>query len=301
MPAARKTPTDRRAAARAKAEQLRLQQARSERRRRVLLAGSSVAVVVALVVALVAIRLASGGSSDESGAASQPADPAVVAAVTGVPATAYAAVGTGTVTAQPTPLSGQPALTADGKPRVLYLGAEYCPFCAAERWGVVAALSRFGTFSGLAQTHSSPSDVFPSTPTLSFHGATYTSDYISFTGQELESNEREGNGYAPLDTAAPADLALLRSVGKGAYPFLDIGGRYAVSGASYDAQVLQGKTHAQVAQALSDPTSEIAKGVLGTANSITAAVCTLTGQQPAAVCSAAGVTKAAAALSPQNG
>ena len=45
-----------------------------------------------------------------------------------------------------------PALTADGKPEVLYVGAEYCPFCAAERWPVVVALSRFGTWSGLSAT-----------------------------------------------------------------------------------------------------------------------------------------------------
>ena len=40
-------------------------------------------------------------------------------------------------------------LTADGKPLVLYVGAEYCPYCAAERCAMVQALSRFGTFSNL--------------------------------------------------------------------------------------------------------------------------------------------------------
>src|SRR5438552_15983758 len=28
----------------------------------------------------------------------------------------------------------EPPLTADGKPLVLYVGAEYCPYCASERW-----------------------------------------------------------------------------------------------------------------------------------------------------------------------
>src|SRR5438270_1263439 len=31
------------------------------------------------------------------------------------------------------------------KPVFLFVGAQYCPFCAAERWAVVKALSRFGT------------------------------------------------------------------------------------------------------------------------------------------------------------
>src|SRR6202043_382420 len=55
-------------------------------------------------------------------------------------------------------------LTAsDGKPEILYVGAEYCPYCAAQRWAVVTALSHFGTFSGLGTTTSSASDVDPNT------------------------------------------------------------------------------------------------------------------------------------------
>jgi hypothetical protein len=34
---------------------------------------------------------------------------------------------------------------------MLYIGAEYCPYCAAERWPLVMALSKFGTFSNLPQ------------------------------------------------------------------------------------------------------------------------------------------------------
>src|SRR5712692_8559609 len=46
-------------------------------------------------------------------------------------------------------------LTGNGKPEVVYVGAEYCPFCAAERWALSVALSRFGSFSGLHLIHSS--------------------------------------------------------------------------------------------------------------------------------------------------
>ena len=51
----------------------------------------------------------------------------------------------------PTKVTGS-ALTFDGKPGIFYYGAEYCPYCAAERWPVVVALSRFGTWSNLQQT-----------------------------------------------------------------------------------------------------------------------------------------------------
>jgi len=60
-----------------------------------------------------------------------------------------------------------------------------------------------------------------------------------------------------------------------------------ISGASYSPQVLQGKTWAQVAAALHDPSSPIAAGVLGTANQITAAICKLTNNQPASACTPA--------------
>jgi hypothetical protein len=82
----------------------------------------------------------------------------------------------------------------------------------------------------------------------------------------------------------------------GSIPFLDLGNRYLVSGASYDPGLLKDKSREQIAAALKDPTSDIAKAVDGTANVLTAAICQLTGNQPAAVCSSSGVTAAAKQL-----
>ncbi len=73
-------------------------------------------------------------------------------------------------------------------------------------------------------------------------------------------------------------------------------GSYVISGASYDPSVLAGKSHAQISGALSDPSSPIAKGVDGTANVITAALCRLTKNNPAPVCTAQGVLAATATL-----
>jgi hypothetical protein len=198
-------------------------------------------------------------------------------------------------------------LTQGGLPRVLYVGAEYCPYCATERWAVVAALSRFGTFSNLGQTTSSASDVYPSTATLSFHGSTFASSTIAFTGVEEQSNQVVNGQYAPLDTLDAADQALVTkydaapyTTSAGAIPFIDIGNKYIIVGASYNPQVLQGKTAAQIAAALSDPTSDIAKGAIGTANVITAAICTTMKNPPAAVCTSAGVQAGAKALAAAN-
>ena len=49
--------------------------------------------------------------------------------------------------------------------------------------------------------------------------------------------------------------------------------------------VLQGKTWDQIATAMSDPYSAIAKGVIGAANGITATICLTHQDQPANVCS----------------
>ena len=68
------------------------------------------------------------------------------------------------------------------------------------------------------------------------------------------------------------------------------------SGASFDPQLLAGMSHRQVAAALADPTSPVAKAVDGSANVLTAALCEVTGQQPAAVCTAPGVAAAAKTL-----
>jgi hypothetical protein len=224
------------------------------------------------------------------------ANPTVVAQATGVPVSTLNAVGAGSVTTAPTAISGAP-LTANGLPRILYVGAEYCPYCAAERWAVVNALSRFGNFSNLGATTSSPSDVFPSTASFSFHGATYKSSNLSFTGVEIQSNQAVNGSYAPLDKLSAADQALMDKYDTGGgIPFIDIGGKYMISGSSFSPSVLQGKTSEQIAAALADPNSSIAKSIDGTANVITAAICKITNNQPASVCTVPGVVAAASKL-----
>jgi len=282
---------------------LRADQARAERRR-IVIAATAVGAVVVLVAALVAARLAGIGAPATNAGGSSSASQTVTSAVTHVPPAALDAVGTGTANNPPTAVTA-PSLRQGGKPRVLYIGAEYCPYCAAQRWAVAQSLSRFGTWTGLGQTTSSATDVDPSTATLSFHGATLTSRYVTFTGVETTTNQPAGTGYQPLDTPTGADAALMRtydappylpSGSSGGIPFLDIGGVYVSSGASYDPQLLAGKTQQQIAASLKNPADPIAQAVDGAANAITAAICKTTGSQPAAVCAAPGVAAAATTL-----
>jgi Domain of unknown function (DUF929) len=272
---------------------------RAEQRRRILIASGSVVVVLAIVVAFIVIKLNSSPSTDNSpNGPTGAALASVVTNVTSVPASALDTVGdgSGSVTAKPTSISGT-ALTANGKPEVLYVGAEYCPYCAAERWAMIVALSRFGTFSGLATIHSAAAngageaEPYPNTPTWTFVHAKYTSPYLTFSTVEEQTNipDSSTGTYTNLQTPTKAQEALVTkydSSSGGAIPFVDFGNKYLISGASYNAGVLSGLSWATIASDLSNPNSAVAKAVDGTANYITAAICQLTGNQPASACTA---------------
>jgi hypothetical protein len=78
----------------------------------------------------------------------------------------------------------------------------------------------------------------------------------------------------------------------GPYGMLGEDGRAGASkapGGERDPAVLAGMTWAGVAAALRDPSSSVAQGVDGAANVITAAICTITGNQPSAVCSSSTI------------
>ena len=271
--------------ARARATAQREAQRKAEQRRRTLTVGAVVVVVLAVIAGMVAIKLSTDSSSKKSTAAAvTPAPAAAVQAVSTVPAAAFAAVGAGTTSAAPKPVTGPPLLKGD-KTRVVDLGAEYCPYCAAERWTMVTALSRFGTFSGLQQAASSSKDVNPSTPTFSFRSVGYDSRYLSFEPVETATSTIKGNSYEPLQTPSAEQQALFTKYQPGGgIPFVDIGNKFVVSGAGYDGKILQGKTFEQIAAAVRDPGTAIGKAVLGSANVLTADLCTASGNK-APVCS----------------
>src|SRR5438128_541913 len=136
--------------------------ARAGSRRSVAIAAT---VIVLILAGLVAARLVI--SKSPAPPVDEPVPPSVMSALTSVPPADFEAVGRGTANL-PTAIRQPLARTADGRPLVTYIGAEYCPFCAAERWPLIVALSRFGQFSGLQLSQSVADDVYPSTPTFTF-------------------------------------------------------------------------------------------------------------------------------------
>jgi hypothetical protein len=282
-------------------------QRRAQQRKRIYLAGGSILTVAIVVIALVLWKL----NSSTATAANGPTGTSLASLtkqVTSVPTSttdkiAGGGVDTSLMISAPTTAAltaaannqnsggaylatvNGTALTSGGKPEVLYIGGEYCPFCAAERWALVNAFSRFGTFTGLKTTHSSSTDIDPNTPTWTFYGSTYTSKYVDFNPVE-EFGDESG---VTLQKPTPAEQALASAYDPdGSIPFIDLGNKYVdvANLAPLTPQLLAGKTWSQVAAAMQDPTSALGQAEIGNANYLTAATCVLTDNQPATACTA---------------
>jgi len=275
-----------------------------------------VGMVLAVVVALIIVSLTSSSPATKGGNGYQAAPAALTTQLTEIPASVYNTVGvTSSVTPvnAPTQVTSQKPLTftdasGQAKPGVFYFGAEYCPYCAAERWSMIAALSRFGSMSGLGLTSSSSTDVYPDTPSFSFVKASFSMKDIAVRAIERYSNiplSDGSGGYTSLTTPTKADAALVTefdvtkyfpSGSNGSIPFIDIGNQFLVSGASFSPSIFNGLTRDEIAKGLSDPTLPATQAIVATANYLTAAICKTTGGQPGNVCTSKGVVAAAKAM-----
>ncbi len=289
-PAAHKRPAPRRPSP-ATARRPQVRRALSSKRRPwwqspTTLGGAALGIVVIAVVVAVVLSQAPSSSGPAGARTAVPAS--VLTAVTQADTSELAQIGSGGQPGNLSKLPGPTVSDSSGKPVVIYAGAEYCPYCAAERWAIVAALSRFGSFAGLQETTSSSTDVYPGTSTFSFVNTTYSSSWIDFQSAELEDRNQQ-----PLQSPAPEVASAFNTYDRppytstvGGFPFLDIASRFTLSKTSFSPQLLQGLSWDQIASQLSDPKSQVAQAILGNANIITAAICSATNNQPPTVCSA---------------
>jgi hypothetical protein len=274
----------------------------------------AVGLVVVVVVALVIIKVASGSPSTSGTSGFQPISATVSSELTQIPTSVFDDVGVTSPVAPvnpPTPIKNQPALTSTSTsgatlPEVLYVGAEYCPFCAAQRWPTIIALSRFGKFTGLGNMTSSSIDSFPSTPTFTFVKATYSSKYLVFKSVEEFTNISDAatSFYTPLQTPTAAEEANFKKYDTSKYipgetaqedgsiPYISLGNQFLVSGASYTPATLQNLSRNTIAAGLDEPTNAVTQAIITSANYQTAALCQLTKEQPSNVCTSKGVMAA---------
>jgi len=270
-----------------------------------LLTWALMAVVLVIVMVLVALKVTRGATALPAPAVGR-APASVVAAVAGLPAAAYdvaaAPAGADAAGASPTPgvQHGQGPVTVQRQPAVVFVGAEFSPYSAALSWALVAALDRFGSFSALGATASSSAEVFARTPTFTFDGSAYRSRYLTLVAVEqygASLSPDAPGGFPTLDTPGALASTLLRRYDAGAgaggalLPFADVDNQLIETGAGigFSPGVLQGLSMAQVASDLADPSSPVARAVLGAADELDAAMCAATGGQPGPVCDSAAV------------
>ena len=277
-------------------------QARSGSQTGVVIAAVSLVLIVAIVATFILVKL--NRTSASTNASSSLASASVVNAVTNVPKSALAAAAVPTSSIpMPAKIVGGASFTSAGKPVVLYMGADYCPYCAAERWPLIIALSKFGTFSNLHTTSSSSTDVYPNTQTFSFYGSSYTSKYIDFQSVEMQTNISSNGSYTTLQTPTALQNQIFSKYDQPPYastatgiPFIDFSNKYIVSGPSYSPALLAGLSRASIAGSLTISGTVTNQAILPSANLIIATICKVDNNQPGSVCSIPAVATAEASL-----
>lgn len=214
--------------------------------------------------------------------------------------------GAGTLSQAPTALAAQPTAGVSvfhqvsatpwldhGKPVVLYIGAQFCPFCATERWALVLALSRFGEWSALRSMSSTPGQArYPGLASYDFMHASYRSTLI-----ELQTREVADHAGAPLQALTPRQTSVVNAYDpKGSIPFVLVAGRYGQVSSGYSPSLIVGLSFARIhALIYQQPGSVLSRAVTREANIISALICDDMGAQaqagarPAAACRLPGV------------
>jgi thiol-disulfide isomerase/thioredoxin len=179
----------------------------------------------------------------------------------------------------------------NGKLLVFFMGAEYCPYCAAERWAIVRALSKYGQWSGLKQTMSAArEEAFLNLPTYDLTEATYSSPHVEFVCREIKDRE-----FKPLQKLSKAEEKLVRKYNPDkSIPFLLIGGRFMQVEAGFTPKIFIGHTFRQTETELKKIESDIRKTIDDEANIISALMC-VSGLPPE-LCKETGVSELVAQI-----
>ena len=177
---------------------------------------------------------------------------------------------------------------AGGKPVMFFMGAQFCQFCAAERWAFVRATERFGRWSGLEPTSSSGGT--GGVPTFDTLHATYHSALI--TVQTREIADFHGR---PLQALSARQGAYVNAYDpSGGFPLIVIAGRYVQlgNGPNYGPHLFIGRSFAAAHHLVYDqPASVQARAVVHEANIMSALICASMGARArtTSACHAAGV------------
>jgi hypothetical protein len=276
---------------RAAAEAAAAESARKARMRRNRAVGIWAVVFVIVVVICLVVVSSLGGVGTPSGSSSPASgttvSPAILSRLQSIPLKTLVGAPGGGLDVRPAGIR-DPRLTSGGKPELLYIGAEFCPVCATERWAMYVALSKFGTFVPQpGEIHSALRD--GDIQTLTFYRTKFVSRYLTFTPVETTTNEPEGDYYVNLQKPTATQLQLWKSHTGESFPWLDFGGVKELSSAQYDPSELEGMTFDGIASQIGDNSTVVGADVDASAKVLIQTICsTLTSNKPQAVCKAVG-------------
>jgi hypothetical protein len=182
---------------------------------------------------------------------------------------------------------------------VFFYGAEFAPYAAVQRWPLIMALSRFGTFNQLGLMQSSGTTAFANLSTFTFWNVQYSSKYLILESVERYSSlNPTGGRYLRLEIPDARQAAAIAAYGStpNTFALTDVANRFVLNGSSFAPGVLSGLTQSQIAGNLATPASPMTQAVVAAANEITAGICAVDGDKPDDVCESKGVLAADDAL-----
>ena len=139
-----------------------------------------------------------------------------------------------------------------GKVVVLFVGAEACPFCAAESWSIVDALKHYGSFIGLSHISSNSSEKIANVPGYGFANASFVSTTLSFWEVETTTSSWDQK----LQSLNSTEQALFQKYDpNNSIPFLLIGGMYLLIGSSVSPEPVSELSWSQCFNMTSNTTS----------------------------------------------
>ncbi|HJS65285.1 MAG TPA: DUF929 family protein [Nitrososphaeraceae archaeon] len=160
--------------------------------------------------------------------------------------------------------------TNNGKKLIFFLGAGFCPYCAAGRWAIVEGLRKFGEWKELIENHSaSTNEKFLNIATFDFSHSKYESSFGEFRGIEI----------ADRDSKAKEKLEKIDKEILGTYnpdhliPFLLIDGQFMQFRTGINPESLEKLNHEEIRKIIRDENSVVGKSIIDESNIIASLIC----------------------------
>lgn len=167
-------------------------------------------------------------------------------------------------------VSDIPLDTKTGRTLVFFLGAGFCPFCAAERWAIVEALKNFGAWHNLLEDFSAEKDEkYLNIPTFNFLKARYSSEHIEF--QAVETADRY---FKPIDSDGNDRYGVLENYNPDhIIPFTLVDGQFMQVGCGYSPKLFEALDHKKVREQLLDRISTLGSAIKNEADYLSTMIC----------------------------